>query len=82
MAHHTKPPAPTKLDRTLKELETALSDWDSLTETGAETKTSSATHAGTRQGRDSMSDERDKQFRERTKKLLQELRAQLAELNE
>ena len=86
MASHPEPPNPkrkpagqkmplrsTKLDRTLHDLESALSEWTSL---GTRT---AATSAPTKEAKAAPSDE---DFRKKTKKLLAALREQLAELED
>lgn len=64
-----------KLDRTLKELESAFSDWESLN--GEAPPPSPEAQS---QGEKAKVDE--KEFRRRTKMLLTQLREQLADLND
>lgn len=62
-----------KLGRTLKELENALTDWDSL----GKNPLQAAAHAS-RKAKAAHSAE-EKEFRKKTKKLLQQLRKQLSD---
>jgi hypothetical protein len=70
----TKPLASKTLHRTLQELESALADWDRL----AETPPDSPTEPTAPKTKKPMDDE----MRERTKKLLAELRKQLSEFSD
>jgi hypothetical protein len=83
MAHHddrssgkppgTKPLASKTLHRTLQDLEAALADWDKIVETPVASPTE-APQKTVNPAADEM--------RERTKKLLEELRKQLGELSD
>lgn len=73
----TKPMQSQKLGRTLKELETAFSDWESLSSTKAR---AAAVEEDRRKAK--AADQSEKEFRKKTKKLLNQLRQQLAELND
>jgi hypothetical protein len=65
-----------KLGRTLKELESALSDWDSLSLKGGKGKQAK------RPAKAAAETQNDKEFRKKTKKLLLQLRQQLADLED
>jgi len=75
-----------KLDRTLKELESAFTDWEAINSvsakaTGKATAKSSTSHE--KKGCEAIKlSQTEKEFREKTKKLLNQLRQQLAELND
>ena len=63
-----------KLGRTLQELETAFHDWQSLSAAKTKAKVEDENRKETSQS--------EKEFRKKTKKLLNQLRQQLAELND
>lgn len=72
-----------KLDRTLKELESAFTDWESLSSTKAraaavEEDRRKASAKAT--NKDKHTEQNELEFRKKTKKLLTQLRQQLAEL--
>jgi hypothetical protein len=78
----------TQLDRTLKELENAFADWENL---GAGKPKAGAKDAANAESKDDLGDEKAKkkaleqsasEFQKRTQKLLDQLRQQIAELNE
>jgi hypothetical protein len=69
-----------KLDRTLQELESAFSDWESLG--NAKNRAPAAAAAQTRTGKAEPAQACEEEFRKKTKKLLSQLREQLAELND
>ena len=68
-----KPFQSTKVDRTLRELEAAFADWQSLADSGASADSKPDRKSG---------DEKDANLRKKTQALLEQLRTQLTELGE
>lgn len=66
-----------KLSRTIQELEAAFSDWESLSSSKAR---AAAIEEDRRKAK--ATEQSDQEFRKKTKKLLNQLRQQLAELND
>jgi hypothetical protein len=69
-----------KLDRTLQELESAFSDWESLGNAKGVTPDAVADQA--KADKVAATQACEAEFRKKTKKLLNQLREQLAELND
>jgi hypothetical protein len=70
-----------KLTRTIEELESAFSDWESLSSTKSRAAKVEEDRRKSKAAGQS-ANQSEKEFRKKTKKLLKELREQLAELND